>query len=420
MKLWQRVLIGFTLGIVTGSFLGPFKTQLPFIFEIFDTGGGLFLSGIKMLIVPLVFSSLVVGVTSMSSVDKSTPIKDINRMAKMAAKTFIVYLGTTALAITIGLLVSTILKPGKGLHITMTSVSESATSAPSFLETLVSVVPSNPIAAMADANILQVLFFAIVFGVAINLTGKKATPIKHAIESIAEVMYKLTEMVMKLAPYGVFFLVAKVAGTYGPEVLGPLLKVLFALYLACFLHVFGVIGGIVTFILRLNPVRFFIGILDAQLVAFTTTSSSGTLPVSMKCAEENLGVPNKIASFVLPLGATINMDGTAIYQGVAALFVAQAAGIELGFGQYVTIILTSTLASIGTAGVPGAGLIMLSLVLKSVGLPLEGIALIAGIDRVLDMARTAVNVTGDLMTSVVISKSENELDQKIYDTKALV
>ena len=226
---------------------------------------------------------------------------------------------------------------------------------------------------------------------------------------------------MTLAPYGVFALMAWVAGTYGLDVLLPLGKVVLGVYLACILHVLITLtGGGIILLARLNPVRYLRGIIDAQAVAFTTTSSSGTLPVTITCARENLGVSKSISSFVLPLGATINMDGTALYQGVAALFVAQAFGVDLGTGDYITIILTSTLASIGTAGVPGAGLIMLSLVLTSVGLPLEGIAIIAGIDRILDMARTTVNVTGDLMVAVLIGKNEGELDAETYNKVAVV
>jgi len=224
----------------------------------------------------------------------------------------------------------------------------------------------------------------------------------------------LTVIVISFAPYGVFALMAWVAGTYGLDVLLPLGKVILAVYIGCIIHAVVVYGGLLTFLARLNPIRYFQGIAEAQAVAFTTTSSSGTLPVTMSCAQKNLGVSKSVSSFVLPLGATINMDGTALYQGVCALFVAQAFGVELGFGQYLTIIMTATLASIGTAGVPGAGLIMLSLVLTSVGLPIEGVAIIAGIDRILDMARTALNVTGDGMVSVLVAKSEKELNETVY------
>jgi Na+/H+-dicarboxylate symporter len=274
---------------------------------------------------------------------------------------------------------------------------------------------------MASGSVLQIIVFALMLGVAINLAGEKGKPVAVVFESFAEIMYKMTHMVMAFAPYGVFALMAWVAGKYGLDVLLPLGKVILGVYVGCIIHVLLTLtGGGIMLMSRLNPIRYWRGIIDAQAVAFTTTSSSGTLPVTMECARTNLGVSKPISSFVLPLGATINMDGTALYQGVAALFVAQAFGIDLSTGQYITIILTSTLASIGSAGVPGAGLIMLSLVLTSVGLPLEGLAVIAGIDRILDMARTTVNVTGDLMVSVLIAKSEGELDEDVYNKVAIV
>ena len=282
-------------------------------------------------------------------------------------------------------------------------------------------VPKNPVEAMASGSVLQIIVFALMLGVAINLAGEKGKPVASVFESFAEIMYKMTHIVMSFAPYGVFALMAWVAGKYGLDVLLPLGMVILGVYVGCIVHVLLTLtGGGIMLLARLNPVRYWRGIIDAQAVAFTTTSSSGTLPVTMECAQTNLGVSRPISSFVLPLGATINMDGTALYQGVAALFVAQAFGIDLSTGQYVTIILTSTLASIGSAGVPGAGLIMLSLVLTSVGLPLEGLAVIAGIDRILDMARTTVNVTGDLMVSVLIAKSEGELDVETYNKVAVV
>jgi Na+/H+-dicarboxylate symporter len=219
---------------------------------------------------------------------------------------------------------------------------------------------------------------------------------------------------MEMAPYGVFALMAWVAGEYGLSVLLPLLRVILGVYLGCLIHSLLTYGGAIAFLGRLNPIQFFKGMLDAQAVAFTTTSSSGTLPATLRCVQKNLGVSRSVSSFVLPLGATINMDGTALYQGISALFVAQAYGVDLTFANYMTIVLTSTLASIGTAGVPGAGLIMLSLVLSSVGLPLEGVAIVAGIDRILDMARTTLNVTGDAMVSLLVAKSENEFDVNVY------
>ena len=405
LKLWQKIIVALILGVVVGAILGPTAEYIKPI-------GSLFINLIKMLIVPLIFSSLVVGICSMD---------DIKKMGRIGAKSFAVYLLTTAIAITIGLIIGTILQPGVGLDMEMPAEMAAAKEAPPFIETLLNIVPKNPVAAMSSGAVLQIIVFALMLGVAINLAGEKGKPVASVFESFAEVMYKMTHIVMAFAPYGVFALMAWVAGKYGLDVLLPLGMVILGVYVGCIVHVLLTLtGGGIMLLARLNPVRYWRGIIDAQAVAFTTTSSSGTLPVTMECARTNLGVSRPISSFVLPLGATINMDGTALYQGVAALFVAQAFGVDLGTGDYVTIILTSTLASIGSAGVPGAGLIMLSLVLTSVGLPLEGLAVIAGIDRILDMARTTVNVTGDLMVSVLIAKSEGELDEEVYNEVAAV
>jgi len=405
LKLWQKIIIALILGVVVGAILGPNA-------ELIKPIGSLFINLIKMLIVPLVFSSLVVGICSMD---------DIQKMGRIGLKSFFIYLLTTAVAITIGLAVGTLLEPGVGLNMQMPAEAAAPKDAPSFIQTLLNMVPKNPIKAMSSGAILQIIVFALMLGVAINLAGEKGKPVANIFESFAEIMYKMTHMVMSFAPYGVFALMAWVAGKYGLDVLLPLSKVILGVYVGCIIHVLLTLsfGGIMM-TARLNPIRYWRGIIDAQAVAFTTTSSSGTLPVTMECARTNLGVSRPVSSFVLPLGATINMDGTALYQGVAALFVAQAFGIDLTTGQYITIILTSTLASIGSAGVPGAGLIMLSLVLTSVGLPLEGLAVIAGIVRILDMARTTVNVTGDLMVSVLIAKSEGELDEEAYNRVAEV
>ena len=401
LHIWQQVLIGLVLGLIVGAILGPNASVL-------DPLGKLFLNAIKMLVVPLIFITLVCGVTSMA---------DPKKMGRVGVKTIIIYLFTTAVAITIGLVIGAVLQPGAGVGLEAAQAIE-AKEAPSFIDTLVSFVPTNPAAALAEGNVLQIIVFALLLGVAISMAGEKAKPVKDFFEAASEAIYKLTEIIIALAPYGVFALMASTAGKYGLGVLLPLMKVIVAVYLACIVHAIVTLGGLVAVIARLNPISFFRGVGEAQMVAFSTTSSSGTLPVTMSAAQHNLGVSKGISSFVLPLGATINMDGTALYQGVCALFVAQAYGVDLSVGHYVTIILTSTLASIGTAGVPGAGLIMLSLVLTSVGLPLEGVAIIAGIDRILDMARTALNVTSDAAVSVLVAKSEGELDEEIYKAPA--
>tara|TARA_Y200000002_G_scaffold379263_1_gene388203 strand:- start:282 stop:1508 length:1227 start_codon:yes stop_codon:yes gene_type:complete len=398
MKLWVKIILGLVLGVISGIIFPTFSSAVKPI-------GDLFILSIKMLIVPLIFSSLVVGVTG---------LKDPKKMGRIGMKTFAMYLFTTAVAITIGLAIGTVMKPGAGIELATTQTVQTK-DAQSFSETFLNIIPKNPVKSMADGNVLQIIVFAILFGMALNLSGKPAEPVIKVVDGIAEAMYKLTAMVMELAPYGVFALMAYIAQKYGLDVMLPLAKVLIGVYLGCIIHALVTLGGSVSFLARLNPFKFFKGILDALSVAYSTASSSGTLPITIRCARKNLGVSDSISSFVLPLGATINMDGTAMYQGVAALFVAQAYGISLETGDYITIILTSTLASIGSAGVPGAGLIMLTLVLNSVGLPIEGIALIAGIDRILDMARTTVNVVGDCMVTVLVAKSENELDEGVFN-----
>lgn len=398
IPLWQKIIGALVLGLITGITLGESAQVLKPI-------GTLFINLIKMLIVPLVFVTLVTGIIAM---------EDLKKMRRVGIKTFLIYMITTAIAITIGLVVGIILEPGTGVALDAAK-NMTVTQAPSIVDTLLNIITKNPFSSFANGDILQIIFFAIILGVSINLAGDKAQAAKNFFNSIAEAMYKMTEIVMGFAPFGVFALMAWVSASYGMDVLLSLGKVIVAVYVASIIHLIFTIGGGILFFAKLNPIKFFKGIVSAQTVAFTTTSSSGTLPITTENCIKNLGVSKPVASFVLPLGATINMDGTALYQGVCAMFVAQAFGIQLGMQEYMMIILTSTLASIGTAGVPGAGLIMLTLVLTSVGLPIEGVAIIAGIDRILDMARTTVNVTGDAMTSVLIAKSENELDEEVYN-----
>lgn len=404
MPLWKQIFTALTLGLILGIALNQsgnseYAASLKPI-------GDLFLNGIKMLIVPLIFISLVSGVTS---------LRDMSTMGRLSFKTLALYLGTTAVAIIIGLTLATIFQPGVGIDLGSAKAVTVADS-PSLVATLVGLVPANPVAAFAQGNVLQIIVFAILFGLAITLAGESAKPVKVFMDSLAEVFYKFTSIIISFAPYGVFALITWVAGTYGLELLAPLAKVIGVVYLGCFIHALVVYTGLIKFVARLSPVRYVQGIIEPAIVAFSSTSSAGTLPITMMSAERNLGVSRGVSSFVLPLGTTINMDGTALYQGVCALFVAQAYGIDLSLAQYATIVLTATLASIGTAGVPGAGLIMLSLVLTSVGLPLEGVAIIAGIDRVLDMARTSLNVVGDCAVAVLVAKSEGQLDQSLYDT----
>ncbi|MDD4601380.1 MAG: dicarboxylate/amino acid:cation symporter, partial [Negativicutes bacterium] len=300
----------------------------------------------------------------------------------------------------------TVMNPGEGLSIP-TNAEVKSKVAPPISSVLVNMVPTNPVQAMANADMLQIIVFALFIGIGITLVGQRAKPVESFFDGLAEVSYKIVGIIMEFAPFGVFALIVPVVAANGPKVLIPLATVILAVYIGCILHALIVYGTAVSVLGRMSPVKFFKGVFPASLIAFSTCSSSATLPVNMKCCQENLGVSKEISSFVLPLGATINMDGTALYQGVCALFIAQVYGIDLTMGQMMIIVLTGTLGSIGTAGVPGAGLIMLTLVLQSVGLPLEGVALIAGIDRVLDMIRTSVNVTGDASATVVIQAAED-------------
>lgn len=400
LPLWQQILVGLVLGTLVGSLLGERAAWLAPV-------GDLFINAIKMLIVPLVFSTLVVGITGM---------RDPQAMGRIGLRTVAIYLLTTAFAIALGLLLSTFIQPGTGVSMSMGGAdAPAAQDAPGLSDILVGLVPTNPVAALTDGNILQIIVFAIALAIALAITGKPAEPVIRVFEGLAEAMITLTTFVMALAPIGVFALIAEVTGQYGADVLWPLAKVIGVMYLACVLQVLFVYSGIVALVMRLNPLRYLHGSLDALLVAFSSASSSGTLPVSLRCAENNLGVPRSIAAFVLPVGATINMDGTAIYQGVVAVFVAQLVGVDLSWTDYGMIVLTGTLASIGTAGVPGAGLIMLSIVLAQVGLPLAAVGVIAGIDRILDMARTGVNVAGDLMVTTWVAVSENTVDRGVYN-----
>lgn len=398
LALWKKIFIGLCLGLVVGLLFKDVALMLKPV-------GTLFINMIKMLIVPLVFVTLVTGITSM---------EDLSKMRRIGIKTFSIYLVTTAIAVAIGLAFGIIFEPGAGVALSNTAA-VAAKKAPPLVDTLLALIPTNPMDSLVKGDILQIIVFAIFLGIAISMAGEKGKPVAAFFESFSEVMFKLTEIVISFAPIGVFGLMAWVSASYGVDVLISLAKVIGCVYIACLVHMALTMGGGIAIFARLNPIKFFKGMASAQTVAFTTTSSSGTLPVTTSNTIHNLGVSKPIASFVLPLGATINMDGTAIYQGICAMFVAQAFGIDLTFANYMTIILTATLASIGTAGVPGAGLIMLSLVLTSVNLPLEGIAIIAGIDRILDMARTTVNITGDAMTAVIVAKGEGELDEKIYN-----
>ena len=403
LKLTTKIFIGLIIGIIVGLLM----QSIPEIAQSYIKPiGTLFLNMIKMIIVPLVFSSLVVGAAS---------IGDPKALGRIGGKTVLYYLITTAMAVSIGLVLATIMNPGAGLEIPVVAAAAAeAAKVPSVLDTLLNIIPSNPLKGLIEGNILQVITFALFLGVGSTFLPKeKAAPFINFFDSVAEIMYKITTFIMWFAPFGIFGLIVPVVSQYGIDVLKPLSMVILAVYIGCFLHAILVYSIAVKYFAKMSPMKFFKGIAPAAITAFSTCSSSGTLPVTIRSTRENLGVSEKIASFVLPLGATINMDGTALYQGVCALFIAQVYGIDLSGVQMVTIILTATLGSIGTAGVPGAGLIMLTLVLQSVGLPLEGLILVAGVDRILDMARTCVNVIGDASCAVVVNATENHIEKSI-------
>ncbi|MBU5269630.1 dicarboxylate/amino acid:cation symporter [Clostridium cochlearium] len=395
-NLVTKIMFGLILGVIVGLF---FNSSPDFAVNYIKPVGTLFLNLIKMTIVPLVFSSLVVGAAS---------IGDVKKLGRIGGKTMIYFFITTAIAIVIGLVAANIFKPGVGVTLAV-DAQVKATEAPSLIQTLLDIVPTNPIDSLAKGNMLQIIFFAIFTGVGATYIGEKGDAYLKFFDSLAEIMYKLTEVIMGLAPYGVFALMVPVVAVNGPDVLLPLLKLIAVCYLGFILHGIIAYSFSVAAFSKISPLEFFKGTSAPTMIAFSTSSSSGTLPVTIKTVREVFGVSEGIASFVLPLGTTINMDGTAIYQGVCAVFIAQAYGMNLTIAQQLTILLTAVLASIGTAGVPGAGFMMLMMVLSSVGLPLEGAALIAGIDRVLDMGRTAINVTGNVAASIVVGASENEI-----------
>ena len=352
MNLSTKILIGLGLGIIAGLELGA--EGVDFAKTWIGPFGTIFMNMIKMIIVPLVFSSLVIGVCSLG---------DIKKIGRIGGKTMAYYLGTTAFAIVLGIFLGTVLEPGAGVNMPGEGVKAAAKAAPPIMQVIIDIFPTNAMEAMLKANMLQIIVFSLFMGIGITAVGDRAKTLYNVFDGLAEVSYKIVGFIMNVAPIGVFGLITPVVAANGPAVLLPLLKVVIAVYLGCFLHAVIVYGGLLKFVGKISPVKFFKAILPAQVLSFTSCSSGGTLPVSMQCIQK-LGVSKDISSFVLPLGATINMDGTAVYQGVCALFIAQIYGVDLTTGQYLTIVLTGTLASIGTAGVPGAGFIMLTMILK--------------------------------------------------------
>lgn len=396
MNLSIKILIALILSVVAGLALG--EENLPWLKAYIAPIGTMFINLIKMMIVPVVFASLVCGVASLG---------DMKKLGRIGVKVICLYMVTTAIAITLALVLASVIQPGVGLSLAAEKAPE-IKQAPTIMEVITAMIPSNPVMTMAKAEMLPLIVFSLAIGIGITSCGKKGQPLLNFFDSLAEVCYKLIGMIMSLAPYGVFALLVPVVAANGPKVLLPLFSVIATVYIGCLIHAAVVYSSITSMLGKINPIRFFKGISQAMLIGFTTCSSAASLPVNMKNCEENLGADKSVISFVLPLGATINMDGTAIYLGVCSIFIANVYGIDLTSAQMMMIVLTGTLASIGTAGVPGAGMIMLAMVLQSVGLPLEGIALVAGIDRVLDMARTCLNITGDAAVTMAISHSETQ------------
>lgn len=402
MSLPIQILIGLILGVIVGILL---QNNPDFANKFIKPIGTIFLNLIKLVIVPLVFSSLVVGVAD---------LKDAKQIGKIGLKTFVYFFVTTTFAIIIGLVLANLLDVASGFVLPADQLQFEAKEAPSFIDTLVNIIPSNPLKSLVEGQMLQIIVFALILGGGLLYAGSKGEYVFKFFDGLQEAMIYVTNGIMKLAPIGVFGLIVPVVAQNGPKVLLPLIKVVGIVYLGCAIHAFVIYSGSIALLAKLPVGIFFKKAFAPWAVAFTTSSSAGTLPVSLDTCEKDLGVSKPIASFVLPLGATVNMDGTAIYQGVCALFIAKVYGLDLSISQQLTVVLTTVLASVGTAGVPGAGMIMLAMVLQGVGIPVEGIALVAGIDRIFDMVRTSLNVLGDIACSVVVAKSEGKLDEAVY------
>ena len=409
MSLTTKIIIGMVAGIALGVILN--RNPTPFIDSYVIDGllyliGTAFVNALKMLVVPLVVFSLLCGVMG---------IGDIRVLGRVGGKAFCLYLLTTAMAIAIAILVATVVAPGQGFTMnTVDAAQISAAEAPSVWDVFAGIVPSNPVAALASGDMLQIIFYVIVAGIAALMLGERSASFAAACEYMNELSMKIVEIVMAAAPYGVFALIARVFAQEGLDLFVPVLAYVAVLVGVLMLHLFGTLMVLLKVTTGLNPITFMRKIRPAQIFAFSTASSNATIPVTYSCVTERMGVDNSVASFSVPLGATINMDGTAIMQGVATVFLANVYGVDLGLAGYLTVIGMSVLASIGTAGVPGVGLVMLTMVLTQVGLPIEGIALIMGVDRLMDMIRTAVNISGDAVVSVIVARSEGKLDERVY------
>lgn len=407
-SLANKVLIALISGILFGLIahaLFPSALNDVLMKWILTPIGNVFLRGIKMIVVPLVLCSLICGAAS---------IGDIKKLGRVGGKIMAYYLFTTALAVTLALIFANLVNPGLGLNLTLPTEYKVAET-PFVMDIFVNMIPTNPIEALVKGDMLQIIVFAIIFGVAITMIGEPAKPLLNIINQANEIMIKIIGFVMLVAPYGVFALISKVLMAQGLEVLLPLLKYAITTIMVLLFQILLIYGLALKVLGKVNPINFFRKYWPVMVVAFSTSSSNATIPVNLDTCQNKLGVPESISSFTIPLGATVNMDGTAIMQGVASIFIAQIFGVNLTIAQQLMIILVATLASIGTAGVPGAGIVMLAMVLQQVGIPLEGIAIVLSVDRIIDMCRTTVNVTGDAVGTVIVSNSEKELNLEIYN-----
>ena len=393
-NLALQIFIALVLAIVVGLLMGK---QAAFANAYIKPFGTIFLNLLKFIVCPIVLFSILAGMISM---------KDIKKVGSIGAKTVVYYLLTTAVAIVIGLVMGSIFK-GWFPALSTTDLVYEAKEATPFMQVLVDIFPSNFLAPLVNANMLQIIVIAILVGFGIIVLGDKVAAVRNAIEQINEVFMKVMEMILKLSPIGVFCLLTPVVAENGAKIVGSLAMVLLCAYISYVIHAVVVYSTAVRTMGGISPLKFFKLMSPAMIFAFSSASSVGTLPLTLECSEK-LGADREIAAFSLPLGATINMDGTAIYQGVCAIFIAACFGIDLSFGDMATIVVTATLASIGTAGVPGAGMVMLAMVLQSVGLPVEGIALVAGVDRIFDMGRTVLKITGDASCAVIVSNMERK------------
>jgi len=411
-SLTFKILVGMIAGVFLGLLLntvlqtlGPDHwVQTGLVDGALKVGASIFMASLRLLVVPLVFVSLACGAAALD---------DINKVGRVGGKTLGLYVLTTAFAVATAIAGALFAKPGEGFEL-QTQATFTAKEAPPLTQVLIDIFPSNPVRAMVEENMLQIIVFALLFGLALTLAGAPGKRISAIFTDLNDVIMKMVEMLMQLAPYGVFCLMARVLATQGLSAIPPMAKYFVVLIVLLGVHLLITYPLLLKFMTGLSPVPFFKKFRTVMAFAFSTSSSNATLPITLENVEHRLGVPNSIASFTIPLGATVNMDGTAIMQGVATVFIAQAYGIDIGWSGYLSVIVAATLASIGTAGVPGVGLVTLAMVLRQVNLPVEGIGLIIGVDRLLDMARTVVNVTGDAVVTVIIAHHEGSLDAQKY------